>query len=112
MLRVSTFEIDPDITRARTLPADVYRDPAWFARPRAFRRDSPGVRVRRADRAGARAPRRAPARATRVRSRRLARVPRERELGALLRQLPRGVPRPLRAPGAQSRARLCVVSHR
>jgi len=28
----STLTIDPDIRRARTLPAEVYHDPAWFAR--------------------------------------------------------------------------------
>lgn len=34
------FEIDPDIRRARTLPAEVYHDPAWYAlqRERVFAR--------------------------------------------------------------------------
>ncbi len=29
---MDSFVIDPDITRARTLPAEVYTDPAWFRR--------------------------------------------------------------------------------
>jgi choline monooxygenase len=37
---VRPFSIDPDIARAQTLPADVYRDPAWYAlqRERVFAR--------------------------------------------------------------------------
>src|SRR5690606_30906671 len=70
---------------------------------------SVGHAVRRVDRARPRAPRLAAAGAVPLRRGALARLPRPGELGALLRQLPGGLPHSVRASVAERGARLRLL---